>query len=145
MTVHVVAGALVADDQVLLGLRSASRSSFPGVWDLPGGHVEAGESSRAALDRELREELGVVVQVAHGPEGIRLANSGVAGDLVLDVWRVSVWAGTPENAAPDEHDELRWFTAAQLASVSLAHPSYVGLLSRVLGRSAGRASTSPPG
>lgn len=142
MAVHVVAGALIADGQVLLGYRTASRRSFPGVWDLPGGHVERGESSRTALERELREELGVVTRVADGPETIRLVGEGVEGDLVLDVWHVSDWAGTPQNVAPEEHDELGWFTAERLATAHLAHPSYVELLSRMLARSAGRGPTS---
>lgn len=138
MVVHVVAGALVADARVLLGYRTESRSSYPGVWDLPGGHVEPGESSRAALERELHEELGIVVRAADGPETMRLADSGVQGDLVLDVWRVSAWAGAPENTGPEEHDEIRWFTAESLSTARLAHPSYVDLLSRALGHSAGR-------
>lgn len=126
MTVHVVAGALIRDGSVLLGHRHASRAWYPDVWDLPGGHVEPGESSRATLDRELREELGVQVRVADGPVQVRL------DDLSMDVWRVRAWAGTPANRAPEEHDEVRWFTAGQLSGARLAHPAYLPRLTRML-------------
>lgn len=60
MTIHhVVAGALVAGDRLLLCHRSPTRRWYPNVWDLPGGHVEAGESEPEALRRELYEEIGV--------------------------------------------------------------------------------------
>lgn len=61
---QIVIGALVRDRQVLLALRSPSKHSNPGVWDLPGGHVEADESELAALARELHEELGVQIALA---------------------------------------------------------------------------------
>ncbi len=57
---HVVAGALVTAGRVLLGHRSPLRHWHPDVWDLPGGHVEQGESEPQALAREMREELGVL-------------------------------------------------------------------------------------
>jgi 8-oxo-dGTP diphosphatase len=53
---HVVAGLLVVGNTVLLCHRSANRRWYPNVWDLPGGHVEHGESPAAALVRELKEE-----------------------------------------------------------------------------------------
>lgn len=58
---HVVAAALVRSGEVLLTHRSPSRQWYPDVWDLPGGHVEDGESELQALGREVREELGVHV------------------------------------------------------------------------------------
>lgn len=54
-----VGGILVKDGKVLLGLRHPDRESFPDVWDVPGGHIEPGESPHRALRRELWEELGI--------------------------------------------------------------------------------------
>ena len=54
------AGILIHDLKILLAKRSASRAFYPSVWDLPGGHLEAGESPQTALVRELKEELGIV-------------------------------------------------------------------------------------
>ncbi|MFG1869138.1 NUDIX domain-containing protein [Micromonospora arborensis] len=55
----VVCGALVENGAVLLVHRSPTRWAYPDLWDLPGGHVEAGESELSALAREMHEELGV--------------------------------------------------------------------------------------
>ena len=62
--VLVVACALVdADGRVLLAERPAGRS-MAGLWEFPGGKVEAGERPEETLIRELMEELGIVVREA---------------------------------------------------------------------------------
>lgn len=59
----VVAGFIVRDGKVLLAKRPASKKLAPDKYHLPGGHVEFGEDLKSALKRELREELGIEVQV----------------------------------------------------------------------------------
>lgn len=106
---EVVVAALVRGGQVLLVHRSPNRRAYPGVWDLPGGHVETGETELAALAREMHEELGV--QIA-GDSAIHLCrlNIGRGGESVrLSAWLLGEWQGPPTNVAPDEHDEIRWF------------------------------------
>ncbi|MEO6565671.1 MAG: Nudix family hydrolase [Casimicrobiaceae bacterium] len=62
--VRVAAAVLLrADGQVLLAQRPPGKA-YAGYWEFPGGKLEAGESPHAALVRELREELGVVVRRA---------------------------------------------------------------------------------
>jgi 8-oxo-dGTP diphosphatase len=126
----IVAAVLVRDGRVLLCLRSPERRWSPCLWDLPGGHVECGESDPAALVRELREELGVTVApaaiVATRPE-VRIIDH----EVDMRVWVVRDWSGDVVNAAPDEHDAVGWFEPSQLERLSLAHPEYRGLLRRV--------------
>ncbi|MEJ5945017.1 NUDIX domain-containing protein [Pseudokineococcus basanitobsidens] len=123
----VVTAALRRDGRVLLVHRSPGRSFYPGVWDLPGGHVEPGEDPCAALARELAEELGVDAEV-HGPPVARL----VEDDLVMDVWVVDAWRGHVVNRALDEHDALAWCTAEALHGRPLAHPRLGTLLADLL-------------
>lgn len=115
--VEVVVGALVREGRVLLAHRSPRERAYPSVWDLPGGVVEAGESERAALARELHEELGVevvtTVRLCRFPAVLAPEPTSVSAWLVLD------WRGVPVNAAPGEHDDLGWFDLADLPP--LAH------------------------
>jgi 8-oxo-dGTP diphosphatase len=125
----VVAGLLVRDGRVLLCHRAPDREWYPDVWDLPGGHIEDGEVPGAALVRELTEELDVRVTVPDAP--IVEVTDDDAG-LRLTVWRIDAWQGEPTNGSPDEHDELGWFTPAELTGLALAHPSYPELLRAAL-------------
>ncbi len=62
--VKVAAGVIVAPDgRILLAQRPAGKA-YAGYWEFPGGKLEPGESARHALDRELREELGLTVRRA---------------------------------------------------------------------------------
>lgn len=58
----VVAAALVdADDRILIAQRPQGKQ-LAGLWEFPGGKIDAGERPEASLVRELREELGIVVR-----------------------------------------------------------------------------------
>ncbi len=118
----VVAAVLVDAGRVLLCHRRADLTWYPDVWDLPGGHVEPGESPGQALRRECREELDVDVV------GERRVAEVREDDLHLSVFVVSRWDGRPRNAASEEHDELRWFAAGELDGLALADHRYAPLL-----------------
>lgn len=128
LTHHVTCGLLVRNGLVFLVHRSPSKTSNPNVWDLPGGHLEPGENSRQALVRELQEELNVSITPPAGSAIHTRRNS----DLVLDVWRVEDWVGDIVNAAPDEHDDMGWFSLNQAMSLHLADPEYPALFQQEL-------------
>ncbi|GBD84859.1 8-oxo-dGTP diphosphatase [bacterium BMS3Abin02] len=128
---RLVAGLFRAGDGVLLCHRRSDRRWYPDVWDLPGGHVDDGENPRRALVRELREELGVHVDVpTEGPDTVIRDRDA---RIELSIWLIDSWRGEIVNVAPDEHDDIRWFAAGDIASLSLAHPRYPELLRRALG------------
>lgn len=115
---EVVVAALVREGRVLLVHRSPNRHAFPGVWDLPGGHIETGETELAALTREMHEELGVQIATGSAIHLCRL-DIGRSGESVrLSAWLVGEWEGTPTNVAPEEHDEIRWFRPEELPPVA---------------------------
>ncbi|MEW1953124.1 NUDIX domain-containing protein [Terrabacter sp. NPDC080008] len=131
---RVVVAALVRDGRVLLVHRSPSREAYPGVWDLPGGHIEAGESELDALARELREELAVEVVTSSAVHLCRWDADHDEDPVYLSAWLVGDWQGTPVNAAPDEHDDLRWFGREALPPLAHEHLGAV-LVQAGLGRS----------
>lgn len=116
---EVVTAALVREGRVLLVHRNPNRRAYPGVWDLPGGHIETGETELAALTREMLEELGVKIAASSATRLCRL-DAGCGGESVrLSAWLVGEWQGTPTNVAPDEHDAIGWFRPEELPP--LAH------------------------
>ncbi|MGO2608257.1 MAG: NUDIX domain-containing protein [Brachybacterium tyrofermentans] len=125
---HVVAGALVGPQGVLLVHRHPDRKYYPGCWDFPGGHIELGESAADALARELREEIGVDATITGAPALRVVENEGADDGLVLQLWFVTEWEGEPTNLATDEHDELRWVAVRDVSALDLAHPSYLMFL-----------------
>ncbi len=101
----VSAVALVdADGRVLLAQRPEGKS-MAGLWEFPGGKVEAGESPEAALIRELQEELGVDTwQSCLAP----LSFASHAYDdfhLLMPLFICRKWQGIPE---PREGQVLKW-------------------------------------
>ena len=96
--------------------RHPHRQWYPDIWDLPGGHIEHCEQPEQALVRELREELGIVVDPAGlDPSATLTPEPG----LTIHVWVVRAWSGEVSNLAPAEHDELGWFTPLEVAELEL--------------------------
>jgi mutator protein MutT len=120
-----VAAILIRDREILLCRRSPTRASYPGVWDLPGGHVRTGEALEKALARELREELGIIPErVGHL---VTLALGTEHSTACLHVYRVEAWTGAAENRQPQEHSEIAWLTPDAASRLDLAHPGYVAV------------------
>lgn len=121
MAPHIVGGVLTADGGVLMAHRRPDRENAPDTWSFAGGHVDPGETPAAALMRELYEELGVVT-VVEGEPHLRVVEGGTGPDaVVFSIWIVRRWTGIPVNAAPEEHDELRWVRSTDLDGLVLAH------------------------
>jgi 8-oxo-dGTP diphosphatase len=111
---HVVLGALVRDGRVLLVHRRPDERAYPGVWDLPGGLMESGESELDALTRELHEELGVRIAAGAVSHLCRWTAGSAGEPALLSAWIVRDWHGTPANVAPEEHDDIGWFGLEQM-------------------------------
>jgi len=96
-----------------------------GRWQIPGGAVDPGERPEEAAKREVREEasveveLGAVLGVFGGPEyRITYANGDEAG-WVVAVYAASIMSGTPTPGDPDEIQDVRWFTPAEIRALDL--------------------------
>jgi 8-oxo-dGTP diphosphatase len=116
-------GAVVWDDdhrRFLLVKRGHEPGA--GLWSLPGGRVEAGESDVEALVRELREETGLAVTPGRLLGTVR--RPGLDG-AVLEIkdFEASVTGGTAAAAgmlaAGDDAAEVRWVSPGELDSLPL--------------------------
>lgn len=111
---QVVVGALMEGGRVLLVHRRPDKQVRPGLWDLPGGVVEDGESELDALARELHEELGVRISTGSVSHLAQVSVGPADDSALLDAWLVRDWQGTPANVAPEEHDGVGWFGLTEL-------------------------------
>ena len=106
-----VAVGIVADAAgAILITRRPDHAHQGGLWEFPGGKVEAGEPVTAALCRELHEELGILVQAAESLLHIRHAYPDKT--VLLEVWRVTAYQGEPHGR---EGQPLTWVLPARLA------------------------------
>lgn len=118
--VHVL---LLRAGTVLLS-RRRSGDEFDGLWHLPAGKLEEGESAKAGAAREAFEEVGVRIE----PSALRLVHTAhVVGtgrpDRVGLFFRTRQWAGEPENREPEKCYELRWFPLDALPGDIIAYPA----------------------
>ena len=136
MVHEVVAALIVQADRILLGLRSAERVLYPDVWDMFGGHVEPAEGQQQTLVRELQEELGITPTAWTFLETLTLPLASHANEepdeLIVHLYRVSAWNGSPINRQPEEHSIIGWFSLAQAAQLPLADPSYPTLFAQYI-------------
>lgn len=116
--IPIAVAALVEGGRVLLAHRHPLRANYPDCWDLPGGHVEPGETPRDAVRRECREELAVGI-IDASPVPMTVSDAAIEKHAFV----VTRWHGEPTNAAPDEHDELRWFAADELPLLTISDPA----------------------
>ena len=108
--VHVAVGVILDADNHVLITRRARDAHQGGLWEFPGGKVEAHETPLAALARELREELGIAI----GRTSALLDIRHDYGDktVLLDVYVVWGFAGVAQGL---EGQPLAWVTPLELS------------------------------
>jgi 8-oxo-dGTP diphosphatase len=115
----VVAGALHRPDGRWLMHRRPEGKHHAGLWEFPGGKVEADEIPLQSLVRELAEELGITCHAEHcAPCGFAegVGAEGQPG-LVILLYTVGGWDGEPRAL---EGGAVGWFTPAEV--LALAKP-----------------------
>jgi ADP-ribose pyrophosphatase YjhB (NUDIX family) len=119
-------GALVSDDAGRLLLVRRGRPPAVGLWSVPGGRVEPGETDEQAVRREVREETGLTVAVDRLVGRVR--RPGLAGTIYdIGDYACTVTGGTL--VAGDDAAEARWVDVAELRALSTT----AGLLEALAG------------
>src|SRR5215475_10023251 len=108
----VAAGIVIERGRVLLSRRKKG-SHLAGLWEFPGGKVEAGEDPRAALRRELDEELGIDAEIGEIVDVTFHRYDDADKAVLLLFFEATRLAGSPEPRAIDVA-EVGWFDADAL-------------------------------
>ena len=107
----VVACALVDSDGRVLVAARPSCKSMAGLWEFPGGKVEAGETPEAALIRELKEELSIDVTAACLAPLSFASHAYNEFHLLMPLYVCRKWDG---QIAPREGQETQWLRPRDL-------------------------------
>ncbi len=106
--VEVVAALIWDTDRFMICRRPAHKAS-PLLWEFVGGKVEIGETGEAALIRECKEELGIIVEV--GNEFITVTHEYPDITVHLTLYEAKIKEGTPTLL---EHDDIAWITISEI-------------------------------
>lgn len=109
-----VVAALCRHEGRVLVLRRKAGLSHAGLWELPGGKVEVGESLREALVREIREELGVDCETDNL---VGIGHSNNPDQPITLVALEAILLREPKQST--DHDEMKWIGPEDLASLPL--------------------------
>lgn len=102
-------------EKVFLPKRAATKKFLPGVFELPGGHIDYGEDIVAGLKREIAEELGMTITIGDPFFAFTYSNE-VKGSHSIEVDYFATFVEDPENVKldPEDHSEYGWFSEDEL-------------------------------
>ena len=109
-------GAVIRDDEGRLLLIKRGHEPGAGLWSLPGGRIEPGETGTQALVREMREETGLTVKV--GRLLGTVSRPGLDGD-VIDISDYEATIITGSLTPGDDAADARWVDPADLESMPI--------------------------
>ncbi len=115
-TVLVSAVALIDPDGRILLAQRPEGKSMAGLWEFPGGKVEAGETPEAALIRELHEELGIETWASCLAPLTFASHSYEDFHLIMPLFACRKWQGI---VTPLEGQRLAWVRSANLTDYEM--------------------------
>ncbi len=113
------AGCYCEFEDKILFLKRQVDAFQPNTWGVPGGKLEAGEDARAAVIREVQEEVGIEIDNTGLEEVGRLYIRLPHVDYVFHMFRMSFAARPLVNLNLKEHQEAEWITIPQALQLPL--------------------------
>ncbi|MCX6571595.1 MAG: NUDIX domain-containing protein [Candidatus Aminicenantes bacterium] len=116
MKTKVVAAVIEKDGKVLVALRKPGLTAGR-LWEFPGGKLEAGETPKRGLERELEEELGVRARVGDFLCSVPFSGALMAFELL--VFRTELLS---DSFRLTDHDEVRWQAPGDMDEALFSEP-----------------------
>jgi 8-oxo-dGTP diphosphatase len=115
-------GALIfnQDGKLLLTKRGPQAKNERGKWEIPGGSLEFGETLEQGLKREIREELGIEIQVG---EMLQLCDHIIPEEgqhWVSPTYICQIVSGVPTIMEPEKCDQIGWFWLEETNNLPLS-------------------------
>ncbi|WP_353407722.1 8-oxo-dGTP diphosphatase MutT [Pseudoteredinibacter isoporae] len=107
--IHVMVGVIWGQNQEILLAKRPEHLHQGGLWEFPGGKLEAGEEALLGLSRELREELAI--EVTRASPLMEVKHDYGDKQVFLDIWQVTEFEGEARGV---EGQELRWVPLSEL-------------------------------
>ena len=107
--------------QVLLSKRKKGGLLYPGYWNLPGGLIELGETPEKALEREVKEEIGVKIKAVKytGKVYQKVIKKEKVYETITLPYYAKIIKGVPKPL--DETTEIKWFNPKEIKKMKLAY------------------------
>lgn len=105
--------------KVFLPKRAATKKFLPGIYELPGGHVDFGEDLIPALKREIQEEFGMTITVGEPFAAFTYQNM-VKGCHTVEIIYFATFAEPFEHIRlnPEDHSMFKWFSRGEVINNS---------------------------
>lgn len=105
-------------EKVFLAKRAETKKFLPGVFELPGGHIDFGEEIVAGLKREIREEFGMEIEVGNPFSAFTYTNN-IKGSHSVEVIYFARFVGPIENLRlnPEDHSSFEWISETDIPRV----------------------------
>ena len=113
------------DGAFLVIQRGEGCQNFKGLWEFPGGKLDAGESLHAALLREVEEEVGIVVPLPPSGPACRIRTVDGEAEYAFFAWQCP--APSPAIRLSEEHRAFKWvrFTEARKLPLMAPHREFL--------------------
>ncbi len=108
--------ALIDVDGRVLVCQRPPGKALAGLWEFPGGKVEAGETPEACVIRELHEELGIEVKAACLAPSVFASHAYEDFHLLMPLYLCRRWDGVVQRR---EHAALKWMRPAELGDLDM--------------------------
>lgn len=106
-------------EKVFLPKRAATKKFLPGVYEMPGGHIDFGEDPVVGLKREIDEELGMQVEIGD-PFYVLTYTNEIKGSHTIEAVYFAKFIDELDSITlnPEDHSEFGWFAETELSAAT---------------------------